>query len=109
MRNTWIILALLVGLLLASASPAYAVKVADITRLSGQRREVLVGFGLVIGLTGTGDGGKSVSTMKPLSAMLAKLQNPATVKDLADARNVAAVILSAKIPKDGVRAGDQID
>ena len=108
MRNTLVILAVFVGLL-ASASPAYAVKVADITRLSGQRREVLVGFGLVVGLTGTGDGGKSVSTMKPLAGMLAKLQNPATVKDLADARNVAAVLLSAKIPKDGVRAGDQID
>jgi flagellar P-ring protein precursor FlgI len=107
MRNTLVILAALVGTFVAS--PAFAVKVADITRLSGQRREALVGLGLVVGLSGTGDGGRYMPAIKPLAGMLEKLHNPATVKDLADSKNVAVVLLSAKIPKDGVRAGDQLD
>jgi flagellar P-ring protein FlgI len=65
--------------------------------------------GLVVGLTGTGDNGKYMPAMKPLAGMLEKLHNPATVKDLADSKNVAFVLLSAKLPKDGVRAGDQLD
>ena len=39
------------------ASSAFAVKVADITRIGGSRTNVLTGLGLVIGLKGTGDGG----------------------------------------------------
>ncbi len=103
-----IILSLAV-VLFAAPLPALAVKVADITRLSGQRREALVGLGLVVGLNGTGDGGDYMPAIKPLAGMLAKLHNPTTVKELSDSKNVAVVLLSAKIPKDGVRAGDQLD
>jgi flagellar P-ring protein precursor FlgI len=107
MRNTLVFTAALIALL--SASPAFAVKVADITRLSGQRREALVGLGLVVGLNGTGDGGNYLPAIKPLASMLEKLHNPATVKDLSNSKNVAVVLLSAKIPRDGVHAGDQLD
>ena len=109
MRNKLIIFAAVLVGFIASPSPAYAVKVADITRLSGQRREALVGLGLVVGLNGTGDGGDFLPAIKPLAGMLAKLQNPATAKELGDAKNVAIVMLTAKIPKDGVRSGDQLD
>src|SRR4051794_29942698 len=87
----------------ATARSASAVKVADITRLSGQRSNVLVGLGLVYGLKGSGDGGDFLPAIKPLAAMLSKFANPATAKELANAANVALVQITATIPAEGAR------
>jgi flagellar P-ring protein precursor FlgI len=95
--------------LLAAAQSASAVKIADITRLSGQRSNVLTGLGLVYGLKGTGDGGDFMPAIKPLAAMLSKYADPATVRELANASNVALVSITATLPPDGVRDGEQID
>jgi flagellar P-ring protein precursor FlgI len=91
------------------ARPALAVKIADITRLSGQRSNVLTGLGLVYGLKGTGDGGDFLPAIKPLAAMLSKYGDPATVRELANAQNVALVSITASLPPDGVRDGEKID
>src|SRR5882724_7321385 len=91
------------------ARPALAVKIADITRLSGQRSNVLTGLGLVYGLKGTGDGGDFLPAIKPLAAMLSKYANPATVRELANAQNVALVSITASLPPDGVRDGEKVD
>src|SRR6266513_791381 len=91
------------------ASEARAVKVADITRLGGQRTNVLTGLGLVYGLKGTGDGGDFMPAIKPLAAMLSKYSDPATVRELANAQNVALVSITATLPPDGVRDGEAID
>jgi flagellar P-ring protein precursor FlgI len=96
-------------LCLCFAPWAHAVKVADITRLSGQRSNVLTGLGLVYGLKGTGDGGDFLPAIKPLAAMLSKYANPATVRELANAQNVALVSITATLPPDGVRDGEKID
>src|SRR4051794_40293229 len=93
----------------ATARSASAVKVADITRLSGQRSNVLVGLGLVYGLKGTGDGGDFLPAIKPLAAMLSKFADPTTVKELANAQNVALVSITATLPVDGVKEGEAID
>ena len=100
---------ILLAVLALSARPAYAVKVADITRLSGQRSNLLTGFGLVIGLRGTGDGGDYLPAIKPLASMLAKFSNPTTVAELNNANNVAIVSLVATVPNNGVRDGDKLD
>jgi flagellar P-ring protein precursor FlgI len=91
------------------AGPASAVKVADITRISGQRTNVLSGLGLVFGLKGTGDGGDFEPAIKPLAAMLSKYANPTTVLKLKDVQNVAVVSVTATIPPEGARNGDRID
>src|SRR3954451_11664957 len=88
---------------------ASAVKVADITRLSGQRTNVLTGLGLVYGLKGTGDGGDFLPAIKPLASMLSKFSDPATVQELSKVGNVALVSITATIPADGARNGDKID
>src|SRR6476469_5641180 len=88
---------------------AHAVKIADITRLSGQRSNVLTGLGLVYGLKGTGDGGDFMPAIRPLAAMLSKYANPSTVKELANAQNVAVVAITATLPPDGVRDGESLD
>jgi flagellar P-ring protein precursor FlgI len=107
MRKTAIAIAALFTFLAPEA--ALAVKVADITRLSGQRPNVLTGLGLVVGLKHTGDGGDYLPAIKPLAGMLSRFADPTTVKELSNADNVALVLLSAKVPASGVRDGDQID
>src|SRR5690242_10030667 len=95
--------------LLALPRNTFAVKVADITRISGQRTNVLTGLGLVVGLKGTGDGGDFSPAIKPLASMLKKFSDSATVTELANVANVALVSVTATVPKDGVREGDKID
>ena len=88
---------------------ALAVKVADITRIGGQRTNVLTGTGLVFGLKGTGDGGDFLPAMKELAALLTNFSNNTQVADLTKAQNVAIVTLTAVIPENGVRDGDHLD
>src|SRR5215213_4067899 len=91
-----------------SASDALAVKVGDITRVGGQRRNFLTGLGLVVGLNGTGDG-NTPETAGPLRELLANLGNPITAAQLGGLDNVALVTVEAVIPNNGVREGDEID
>ena len=96
-------------IVLCLVAPVQAVKVADITRIGGQRTNVLTGYGLVFGLKGTGDGGDYLPAMKPLAAMLSRFANPTQVIDLKNAKNVAIVSLIATVPANGARDGDRID
>src|SRR3954466_12989337 len=94
---------------LVLARSALAVKVADITRIGGQRTNVLTGLGLVYGLKGTGDGGDFLPAIKPLASMLGKFSDPTTVQELSKVQNVALVSITATVPANGVRDGDKID
>jgi flagellar P-ring protein precursor FlgI len=100
---------ILLVVLALPASAARAVKVADITRINGQRTNILTGLGLVYGLKGTGDGGDFQPAIKQLASMLGKFSDPTTVKELGNVSNVAIVSLTATIPSNGVRNGDHID
>lgn len=98
---------LLVAVLCSNAA---GVQVQDLVRLKGAESSKLIGMGLVIGLNGTGDGNKSLTTMRRLAGMMNRLGDPVvTAAELAAAKNVAVVYLSAKIPSGGVREGDAID
>ena len=102
--------ALLAVALLATLTPsALAVKIADITRIDGQRTNILTGLGLVYGLKGTGDGGDFSAAINPLREMLSKFNDPVTVKELSTASNVAVVALLATVPANGAHAGDHLD
>ena len=97
---------LLIAFLAASAG---AVKIADITRIGGERTNILTGLGLVYGLKGSGDGGGFTPAIAPLRSMLAKFGNPVTVQQLNNAANVAVVMVTATIPAAGARDGDHLD
>jgi len=100
----------LCGLVLLAASSANAVEVQDLVRLKGSEESKIVGMGLVVGLKGTGDGGKFAPAMRPLAAMMKRLMDPNVVEaELRDVKNVAIVSITAKIPATGVREGDKID
>ncbi len=98
---------LIITLLLVATT--HAARIADVTRLSNQRTNVITGWGLVFGLKGTGDGGKFLPAMRPLAEMLKKYQNTTNASELGDAKNVAIVTLTATIPATGARDGDKLD
>ncbi len=83
------------------AAPAGAVKIADITRIGGERTNILTGLGLVYGLKGTGDGGGFAPAIAPLRSMLSKFGDPVTVQQLNNAANVAVVMVTATVPAPG--------
>jgi len=107
-KTVWIA-TLLIGLIGATPAQA-AVQVQDLVRIKGAESSKLVGMGLVMGLNGTGDGDKSLPTMRRLAAMMGKLGDTSVMPvELREAENVAVVYLSATLPRGGVREGDQID
>src|SRR5438105_14369394 len=105
MRNGFLVSFVAVAL----TAPAFGVRIADITRIGGQRSNVLTGIGLVTGLKGTGDGGDYQPAIKPLAQMLGKFADESSVKELADTQNVAIVTLVATMSRDGVHEGDKLD
>ncbi len=103
------IAAFLIALILLAANVAAASsRVKDIADFEGVRDNQLVGYGLVVGLQGTGDDiGKSVFTRESLIGMLERLGVNARDVDL-DTKNVAAVMVTASLPPFA-RQGTHID
>ena len=88
----------------------WAVQIQDLVRIKGAETNQLVGMGLVVGLPGTGDGGKYGPAMRPLAAMIQKFIDDGTIAaDLKDTKNVAIVYVTATLPGSGVREGDKVD
>ncbi|SPD72671.1 flagellar basal body P-ring protein [uncultured Desulfobacterium sp.] len=86
---------------------AYGVRIKDIADIEGVRKNQLVGYGLVIGLDGTGDGNKSEFTIKSISSMLERMGvtiDPARIS----VKNVAAVMVTADLPPFS-KPGGKID
>ena len=90
------------------ANTAQADRVKDLTNVGGVRGNQLVGYGLVVGLAGTGDGKDPTFTGQSLKAILESLgvtTNPYDDYDLQQSRgrpiqvdNVAAVMVTATLP-----------
>ena len=86
------------------------VRVQDIARLQGQRTNKLMGYGLVVGLNGTGDGGKHEPTMRALMSVHRKFHQPVlSPEELKSVGNVALVTVEATIPEFGAREGQVLD
>jgi len=97
-----------IGLLtLAAAEPLSAARIKDIVTFRGVRSNQLVGYGLVVGLNGTGDSDNAVFTLQSMSSMLEKMGvtvNPDDIK----VKNVAAVMVTADLPPFA-RLGNRLD
>ncbi len=84
------------------------VRLKDIVNIEGVRGNDLVGYGLVVGLDGTGDGLRnSPYTEEAMSSLLERLGVNVQGEDFRP-RNVAAVVVTATLPPFA-RAGSQID
>ncbi len=83
-------------------------RIKDVADFEGVRDNLLVGYGLVVGLNGTGDNlGSAVFTRESLIGMLQRLGINARSEDL-DTDNVAAVMITADLPPFS-RQGTRID
>ncbi len=81
----------------------HAERIKDIASFEGVRENQLIGYGLVVGLEGTGD--KGISTMQSIANMLQRMGLAVKPNDL-KAKNTAAVIVTATLPpfpKPGLR------
>ena len=105
--NKIITAALTLSIVFAFVSPLYAVRVKDIAMVGGVRDNQLVGYGLVIGLNGTGDKKGTEFTIRSVTSMLTKM-GISIDPSLVSVKNVAAVIVTAKLPPFA-RKGNKID
>jgi flagellar P-ring protein precursor FlgI len=103
-----ILAASLLGLSL-SAAPAFAKsRIKDIVDFEGVRDNMLVGYGIVVGLNGTGDALRNAPmTKQSLEAMLERLGVNTRDANL-NTKNVAAVMVTAKLPAFAA-AGAHVD
>jgi flagellar P-ring protein precursor FlgI len=94
----------------AMSSAAAQVRVKDIADVEGIRDNQLVGYGLVVGLNGTGDAlDSAVFTRESLIAMLERLGvNTRDQEAKLQTKNVAAVMVTANLPAFA-RVGGRID
>ncbi|MGB3313458.1 MAG: flagellar basal body P-ring protein FlgI [Albidovulum sp.] len=102
-----VLLALLLSLVagLAAAAP---IRIKDLVEFDGVRGNDLVGYGLVVGLNGTGDGIRNAPfTEEIMSNILERLGVNVTGESFRP-KNVAAVFVTATLPPFA-RAGGQID
>jgi flagellar P-ring protein precursor FlgI len=84
-----------------------AARIKDLADINGVRDNQLVGYGLVVGLDGTGDGKKSLFTVQSMVSMLEKMGVTINPNEI-NVANVAAVMVTAKLPPFA-KSGNRID
>lgn len=100
--------AMTMALLPIAEANAAAARIKDIVDFEGIRENQLVGYGLVVGLNGTGDSlNNSPFTRQSLQSMLERLGVNTAGENVRTA-NVAAVMVTANLPPFGVQ-GSRID
>lgn len=93
----------------ASANKVVKVRIKDITKFAGVRDNQLVGYGLVVGLNGTGDTlSSNPYTKESLTSMLERLGVNIRDNSIPSGKNVAAVMVTANLPPF-VKHGSRID
>ena len=106
------------SLLVLAAGSACADRIKDLATLASQRPNQLIGYGLVVGLQGTGDDASVPFTTQSMKAMLAqmgvRIDGPLTDFETAataariDIKNTAAVLVTADLP-GFAKPGQRID
>lgn len=98
---------LLVVLAMVGTTTARAARIKDIANIRGVRQNQLFGYGLVVGLDGSGDGNKTLFTVQSLASMLEKMGVTIDPDDL-KVKNVAAVMITTNLPPFA-RTGSELD
>lgn len=89
------------------AAPAWSARIKDIAAIKGVRSNQLLGYGLVVGLNGTGDKSGTAFTTQSLGNMIERMGvhvNPTSLKP----KNVAAVMITSEMPAFS-RIGSRMD
>ncbi len=106
LKTQFIIMGFLIAAMTVVALTADAARIKDIANVRGVRENQLIGYGLIVGLNGTGDG-KSEFTSKSFARMLDTLGLKLENRDI-ESKNVAAVIVTATLPPFA-KSGNKID
>jgi len=104
---------------LVFVQPAQADRVKDLASVAAVRSNQLVGYGIVVGLQGTGDGAQVAFTVQTVRSMLVKMgvgldgplsdfEKSAAAAGRMDVQNVAAVMVTAELPGMS-KPGQRID
>ncbi|MBI3304558.1 MAG: flagellar basal body P-ring protein FlgI [Deltaproteobacteria bacterium] len=88
-------------------APAQAVRIKDVAQVEGFRTNQLFGYGLVVGLEGTGDRQKTEFTVQTLTNLLQDYHIRVSPSDVR-VKNVAAVMVTAEVPPY-VQPGTRLD
>ena len=89
-------LIIMISILLASSSIARAERIIDIVEIKGQRSNTLTGYGLVIGLNGSGD--TSIQTKRAYASYMSKFEGITIDPNDVTSKNIASVIITAELP-----------
>lgn len=100
-----VLLAVIAALL--HAVPAWAIRVKDVAFLRGARDNQLIGYGLVVGLDGTGDSAESLLARRPLQNALERMAISLSPKDIRG-RSIAGVLVTATLTSFA-KAGARLD
>jgi flagellar P-ring protein precursor FlgI len=91
-------------------------RLKNICRIKGQEENTLRGWGLVVGLNGTGEANDG-PTMRAIARAMEIMGNPVAqpdarqsgLEELKKMKNVAMVMVNATVPSTGARRGDKVD
>jgi flagellar P-ring protein precursor FlgI len=108
-----------IALSLIAIPSAHADRVKDLASAAAARTNQLVGYGIVVGLQGTGDGAQVAFTVQTIRSMLVKMgvgldgplsdfERAAAAAGRFDVQNVAAVMVTAELPPMA-KPGQRID
>lgn len=105
-KNFLLVTLALVMVMFSTSSFALS-KLRDLSSVSGIRSNQLVGYGIVVGLDGTGDGSSSVFTTQSLTTALERMGITVNASDV-KVSNVAAVMVTADLPPFA-KQGSKVD
>ena len=108
-----------IALSLIAMQPAHADRIKDLASAAAARTNQLVGYGIVVGLQGTGDGAQVAFTVQTIRSMLVKMgvgldgplsdfERAAAAVGRFDVQNAAAVMVTAELPAMA-KPGQRID
>src|SRR5690349_22109317 len=104
----WSVCAALVAVALSAGSAGATSRIKDLANIEGVRQNQLIGYGLVVGLNGTGDTLNNIPfTKQSLQAMLERMGVNIRGQQLRTG-NVAAVMVTANLPAFGTQ-GTRMD
>ncbi|MCX5834267.1 MAG: flagellar basal body P-ring protein FlgI [Deltaproteobacteria bacterium] len=106
-RGVWRIFTAVFLIMAVMYQTAEAARIKDIASIGGIRDNQLIGYGLVVGLAGTGDDVKNGFTRETLSNLLTR-QGLSTRDRVLTSKNIAAVMVTAQLPPFA-KIGSKID
>ena len=104
---TSLLLVLCIGIVAMTAYASTGVRLKELARIEGVQDNPLVGYGLVVGLSGTGDSNNNKTTMQSLRNTLQSFDVNVSESDIRS-RNVAAVMITASLPPFA-QVGDKLE